>query len=120
MVALKVLWTLADLAACLLVGKIARRTGRPVPATLVLFAWSPLLVVETAWSGHLEALGILLLTVLIFLALPTRAVRSAHDPPDAAAGCPGRGGGCSPARPSPSSRPSPLCRRSPADMDSAC
>ncbi|MYI22166.1 MAG: DUF2029 domain-containing protein [Gammaproteobacteria bacterium] len=77
--ALKVLWTLADLAACLLLAKIARRTGRSVPGTLVLFAWSPLLVVETAWSGHFESVGILLLVVLVFLALPARRAGSAAN-----------------------------------------
>ncbi len=69
-VALKAMWTVADLAACLLLGVVARRTGRSVPATLILFAWSPLMVVETAWSGHFEALGILLLTALLCLSLP--------------------------------------------------
>ena len=71
--AVKALWTVADLAACLLLGVVARRTGRSVPATLILFAWSPLMVVETAWSGHFEALGILLLALLLFLALPPPA-----------------------------------------------
>lgn len=79
LLALKVLWTLADLAACLLLAKIARRTGRSVPGTLVLFAWSPLLVVETAWSGHFESVGILLLVVLVFLALPARRAGSAAN-----------------------------------------
>lgn len=84
MLALKVLWTLADLAACLLLGKVARRTGRPVAGTLVLFAWSPLLVVETAWSGHFESLGILLLVVVVALALPARGTTgSAADAPAA-------------------------------------
>ena len=84
LLALKVLWTLAELAACLLLTRIARRTGRSVPGTLVLFAWSPLLVVETAWSGHFESLGILLLVVLVFLALPARGRESADqsDSPD--------------------------------------
>lgn len=85
MLALKVLWTLADLAACLLLAKVAGRTGRSVPGTLVLFAWSPLLVVETAWSGHFESLGILLLVVLVFLALPARAAERADDSADAPA-----------------------------------
>jgi len=83
MLALKALWTLADLAACLLLAKVARRTGRSVAGTLVLFAWSPLLVVETAWSGHFESLGILLLVLLVFLALPARGTGSADDSLDA-------------------------------------
>lgn len=86
MLVLKVLWTLAELAACLLLGKVARRTGRSVAGTLVLFAWSPLLVVETAWSGHFESVGLLLLATLILLAPPARATASAsaHATPDAA------------------------------------
>ena len=82
LLALKVVWTLTDLAACLLLAKIARRTGRSVPGTLVLFAWSPLLVVETAWSGHFESVGILLLVVVVFLALPAHRAGSAHGSPD--------------------------------------
>ncbi len=82
MLALKVLWTLADLAACLLLAKVAHRTGRSVPGTLVLFAWSPLLVVETAWSGHFESLGVLLLVAVVFLALPARGTGSTDDSPD--------------------------------------
>ena len=93
MLALKALWTLADLAACMLLAKVARRTGRSVPATLVLFAWSPLLVVETAWSGHFESLGLLLLAALVFLALPARSAGSAQESPDATDADPVSGGG---------------------------
>ena len=93
MLALKLLWTLADLAACLLLAKVAGRTGRSVPGTLVLFAWSPLLVVETAWSGHFESLGILLLVVLVFLSLPARGNGSVETSPDASGDDPVSGDG---------------------------
>ena len=68
---LKLLWMLVDLAAAGLLFAAARRTGRSAPGVLVLFAWSPLLVVETAWSGHLDALGLFLLALVVYLAIPS-------------------------------------------------
>ena len=68
---LKLLWMLADLTAAGLLFAAARRTGRSAPGVFVLFAWSPLLVIETAWSGHLDALGLCLLALLVYLAAPS-------------------------------------------------
>lgn len=51
----KLAWLAADLGVAWLIGRLSR--GRS-PLPLLLYLWSPLVVVEVAWSGHLEALGI--------------------------------------------------------------
>lgn len=51
----KFAWLAADLAVAWLVGRLSRGRGS-VP--LLLYLWSPLLVVEVAWSGHFDPLGI--------------------------------------------------------------
>ena len=56
---LKLLWTACDLAAGAVLGRVAAATGRCRRRVLLLWLWSPLLVVETAWNAHLEALGLL-------------------------------------------------------------
>ena len=110
-VALKALWTLADLGACLLLAAVARRTGRSVPATLILFAWSPLMVVETAWSGHFEALGILLLAILLLFAVPARGIGSAGISPDEAGARQVSGAGADPVSRAPDARAAGAIRR---------
>jgi hypothetical protein len=50
---------LVDFAVILALARLARGTGLP-PDRLVLYAWNPLAVMETAGSGHVEPLGILL------------------------------------------------------------
>lgn len=57
----KVAWVAADLGVAALVGRVARRRGAADDGTraLALYLWSPLLLVEVAWSGHLEPLGLL-------------------------------------------------------------
>lgn len=56
----KLAWLAADLGTAWVVGRLAgarRASGERGP--LLLYLWSPLLIVEVAWSGHLETLGIL-------------------------------------------------------------
>jgi hypothetical protein len=66
----KLAWILADLGVAWLIDRLARKRfgpGRHGP--LLLYLWSPLLVVEVAWSGHLETLGLLpMVAALAFLA----------------------------------------------------
>jgi len=64
----KLLWLALDLGTAWLLGKIARKTGRSVRLTQILYLWCPLLVVEVAWSGHLEPLGLFALALAILLA----------------------------------------------------
>jgi hypothetical protein len=54
---LKSLLAFVDLVGCALLLAIARRRGLPVERT-VWFAWNPLVVLETAGMGHVDALGV--------------------------------------------------------------
>lgn len=62
----KVLWVALDLAAAWVLGRVARAGGRDERTVLLLYLWCPLLVVETAWSAHLEPLGLLALALILF------------------------------------------------------
>lgn len=54
----KAAWVAADLGVGWVLDRLER--GRPGPSrALLLWLWSPLVIVEVAWSGHLEPLGIL-------------------------------------------------------------
>jgi len=64
----KLLWVGCDLATGWVIDRIALATGRSRRKALVLYLWSPLLIVEVAWSGHLEPLGILAMMLAVFLA----------------------------------------------------
>lgn len=66
----KAAWVVADLGVAWVVDRIARRRG--LGATpLLLWLWSPLVLVEVAWSGHLEPLGILpMVAAVLLLARP--------------------------------------------------
>ncbi len=68
--ALKLLWTALELSAALALARVAERSGRPVGRVLVLYLWSPLLVVETAWNAHVDALGIAALALVLLLRRP--------------------------------------------------
>jgi hypothetical protein len=55
---------LADFAVVLALDRLLRRTGLPRDRVL-LYAWNPLAVMETAGSGHVEPVGILLLLLAL-------------------------------------------------------
>lgn len=46
-----------DLLSCLLLLRLARRRGLPAGRTLA-YAWNPLVVIEVAGMGHVDALGV--------------------------------------------------------------
>ena len=48
-------WLGADLAVARLIQRLSRGRG---PLPLLLYLWSPLVVVEVAWNGHLDPLGL--------------------------------------------------------------
>jgi hypothetical protein len=73
----KLLWLGFDLATGWLLGRVARITGRSRRLTQLLYLWSPLLVVEVAWSGHLEPLGLFGIVLLILLARAPHAAGAA-------------------------------------------
>jgi len=72
----KAAWLAADLGVAWLVDRIATR-GRAARAAgtfpaaslpLLLYLWSPLLLIEVAWSGHLEPLGLAPMMAAVWLA----------------------------------------------------
>lgn len=72
LILLKVLWLAADLATAWVLTRIAGETGRDPSLVLLLYAWAPLLVVEVAWSAHLEPLGLLPMAGAIWAAVRAR------------------------------------------------
>jgi hypothetical protein len=53
----KLLLSAADLGGCVALLSLARRAGVPLSRT-VWYAWNPLVVLEVAGMGHLDALGV--------------------------------------------------------------
>jgi hypothetical protein len=64
--ALKVLFSLFNLATLWLLMRLLRRRGIPA-SRLVLFAWNPLVIVETGHSGHVDAMAAFFLVLAIEL-----------------------------------------------------
>ncbi len=60
----KAVFVMFDLAAALVLAAHVRR-GRAGLDALVLYAWSPLVIVETARAGHVDAVGASLLLVAV-------------------------------------------------------
>ncbi|HEX7181915.1 MAG TPA: hypothetical protein VF756_08745 [Thermoanaerobaculia bacterium] len=61
----KTLAALADLATCALLLVLARRLGIPAART-VWYAWNPLVVLEVAGMGHVDALGVAAMVGTVF------------------------------------------------------
>lgn len=55
----KAAWVAADLAVAEVIRRLGRRRGGDGRLPLLLYLWCPLLLVEVAWGGHLEPLGLL-------------------------------------------------------------
>jgi hypothetical protein len=66
----------ADVAAIACLARLLRRRGLP-PARALLYAWNPLVIVEVAWSGHVEPAGVALLLVGAAAIIQKRPVRGA-------------------------------------------
>lgn len=64
----KLLWLGFDLATAWILGRVARATGRSRRLTWLLYLWSPLLLVEVAWNGHMESVALFAMAVAILLA----------------------------------------------------
>lgn len=64
----KLLWVALDLTAAWILGRVAAFTGRSRRLTQLLYLWSPLLLVEVAWNGHLASLVTVALALVILLA----------------------------------------------------
>ena len=63
----KLAWIALDLGAAWLLVRLVRAPERRAPV-LLLYLWSPLLVVEVAWSAHLEPLGLVAMLAAILFA----------------------------------------------------
>ena len=77
--AAKGLWLVMDLACAFVLQRAAVRSGRRPGPVLLLYLWSPLLVVETAWNAHLEAAGLLALAALLWMDAPRPGKESASS-----------------------------------------
>ena len=64
---LKVVWLGLDLLTAWLLSRVAARSGRDPLGVLTLYLWSPLLILETAWNGHLETLGLVFVALLLYV-----------------------------------------------------
>ena len=62
---MKAVWIGCDLATAWVLARTVRDRGGDEMPVLLLWLWSPLLLVEVAWSGHLESLGLLALALTI-------------------------------------------------------
>jgi hypothetical protein len=60
--ALKAIFVLFDVGTILLLLVILRARGRP-PIHAVVYAWSPLVILETGHSGHMDAVGVFCLVL---------------------------------------------------------
>lgn len=65
---LKTVFAVADLAACAGLVYLARRRALPL-VNVAWYAWNPLVVLEVAGMGHVDALGSALAVVTVFLLL---------------------------------------------------
>jgi len=72
---LKILVALCDLLVILLLRGILARRGLPQDRIL-LYAWNPLAVIEVAWSGHVEPLGMLFVLAAGAAIIQRRDLRS--------------------------------------------
>ncbi len=64
--AVKVALAACDLVACALLLRLARRRGLP-EARVVAYAWNPLVTLEVAGMGHVDALGVVLAVAAVDL-----------------------------------------------------
>lgn len=72
LLAWKVLATAADLGACALLLALARRRGLP-PGRAAWYAWNPLVTLEVAGMGHVDALGVAAIVGAVLCLTPRRA-----------------------------------------------
>jgi len=72
----KLAFALVDVAVVYALARLLRLLRAP-PGRVVLYAWNPLAVLETAFSGHIEPLGVLLVLLAVTALLAERPVRGA-------------------------------------------
>ncbi len=72
MLGMKILLVLFDLVTILALVALLKRRGM-APARVVIYAWSPLAVIEVAWSGHQDSIGVCLLTLALLAVVRGRS-----------------------------------------------
>lgn len=70
---IKLLLVLCDLGTMILLVVLLRRIALP-PAMVVLYAWSPVPIMYIALDGHIDALGIPLLLLAVYLVMKERRI----------------------------------------------
>jgi len=65
-IALKMLFSLFNIATVFVLFRLLRRRGRP-EAHAIVFAWSPLVIIETGHSGHVDAMAAFFLVLALDL-----------------------------------------------------
>jgi hypothetical protein len=68
---IKILLTIADLLGCLLLIRLASRLGLP-PARALLYAWNPMVCLEVAGMGHVDALMAALVVATVYFLLSSK------------------------------------------------
>ncbi len=64
----KLLFLGLDLGTAWLLGRVAHMTARSRRLTQLLYLWSPLLLIETAWSGNYAPLALFFMVLVVLLA----------------------------------------------------
>ena len=72
----KLAFALIDVAVVFALLRLLRLLRAP-PSRVVLYAWNPLAIVETAFSGHIEPLGVLFVVLALSAIVAERPVRGA-------------------------------------------
>lgn len=75
LLALKAILVLLDLGTILVIAAILRERGAH-PARCIVYAWSPLAVIEVAWSGHVDPVGVFFLALGALGIIKSRPVLS--------------------------------------------
>jgi hypothetical protein len=78
LLAWKALATAADLAACALLLALARRRGLS-PGRTVWYAWNPLVALEVAGMGHVDALGVAAMVGAVLCLTPRPRAEGAEE-----------------------------------------
>src|SRR5207249_3016541 len=72
---MKLIIVLFDLGTILALAAILKQRGMS-PALVAIYAWSPLAILETAWSGHADPVGVCLLMTSILAMIRGRKAGS--------------------------------------------
>lgn len=69
---IKIVLTIADLLACLLLIRLTKRLGLP-PTRALLYLWNPLVCLEVAGMGHVDALMSALVVATVYFLVASRS-----------------------------------------------